>query len=169
MLLLLAGIALDLLWSTRLRRAILVGGIAIVLTGMLATFPNGIAYFNSFTGDPDEQLRYLADSNIDWGQGLRQAALWAKVNGVQKLRFSYFGFDQPRRFFEGTQVELVAPPWNDRVAKGVVLQPEPGWYAISSTLLPGHFFLPQYRDYYSTFLRRKPQGMSGSIFFYRVD
>jgi hypothetical protein len=169
MFLLLAGVAIDLLWITPWRRVILAGGAATVLTGMLATFPNGIAYFNSFAGGPREQLHYLADSNIDWGQGLRQAALWARYNGVRKLGLSYFGFDQPRRFFDGTQVELIAPPWNDRLARGAVLQPEPGWYAISATLLPGHFFQQKYRDYYSAFLRRKPDGMSGSIFFYRVD
>jgi hypothetical protein len=169
MFMLLAGVTIQQLLLSRVRRVVLAAGIAIVVGDAVASYPNGIAYFNSFAGGPDENVRLLADSNIDWGQGARDAAEWARRNHIRKLRLSYFGFDQPHRFFHGVEIEVIAPPWNERVAKGEELKPEPGWYAISATLLPGHFFQPQYRDYYAAFVRREPVAVAGSIFFYRID
>jgi 4-amino-4-deoxy-L-arabinose transferase-like glycosyltransferase len=36
--------------------------------GTLSVFPNEIAYFNELVGGPAGGYRYLADSNVDWGQ-----------------------------------------------------------------------------------------------------
>ena len=169
MFMLLAGVALERLLRRRAGQAVVAAGAAVVIAGAVSSYPNGIAYFNSFAGRPHENLQLLADSNIDWGQGLRDAASWATAKGIRQLRVSYFGFDQPRRFFRDVRIEMIAPPWNERVAKGQELQPEPGWYAISGSLLPGHFFQPQYRDYYRAFRHRVPEAVAGSIFFYRVN
>lgn len=47
--------------------------------------------------------------------------------------------------------------------------PSPGYYAVSATLLPGHFFAPEYRDYFRFFRDRRPFAKAGySIFLYYV-
>jgi hypothetical protein len=164
-----AGASLERLLRTNAGRAVAAAAVAITIGGTVATFPNSLAYFNSFAGTPSENLRYLADSNIDWGQGLREAASWARKRGITKLHVSYFGFDQPHRFFYPIEIESVAPPWTAEMAKGDRLKPEPGWYAISGSLLAGNLFQIQFREYFAEFRRRQPDGVAGSIFFYRVD
>jgi hypothetical protein len=54
--------------------------------------------------------------------------------------------------------------------EGDKLAPEPGYYAISATLLTGQFFSERYRDYFHEFRTRKPIAKAGySIFVYRID
>jgi hypothetical protein len=135
-----------------------------------ASYPHGLAFFNPFTGGSANAIRYLADSNIDWGQSLRDAASWARDHRVDKLKLAYFGFDIPQRYFPPGKVELLVPPWTDRPAASERLIPEKGWYAVSASLLPGQFFLPAFRDYYAEFRVRRPVAVAGgSIFIYRIE
>jgi len=78
------------------------------------------------------------------GQGLPDLADFVRKRGIHKLRLSYFGFDIPYRYFPEGELEVVAPPWDDSTAEGKYLRPEPGYYAVSATLLPGHYFAPKY-------------------------
>jgi hypothetical protein len=135
-------------------------------------YPHGIAFFNLAAGGPAAGHRYLADSNLDWGQGLGELERWARRNNTLPVKLSYFGNDMVFRYFRDHEVNLIAPPWNDELGKGVVrLQPETGrYYAISPTLLPGYFFNPKYRDFYAEFRAMKPVARPGySIFVYRVE
>src|SRR5207253_4281665 len=48
----------------------------VVLLGMqaltsLGSAPGYLSYFNGLAGGPEQGWKYLADSNIDWGQDLR--------------------------------------------------------------------------------------------------
>jgi len=133
-------------------------------------FFHGISFFNLWAGGPDNGLKYLADSNLDWGQDLPLLRNRFDELKIRKLRLSYFGTDNPWRYFTDRELELIAPPWNDELAAGKrVLEPRPGYYAISATLLAGHLFKPQYRCFYSRFLAMKPIAKAGySIFIYRV-
>jgi hypothetical protein len=134
-----------------------------------AIYPHGLAYFNRWAGGPEEGARYLVDSNLDWGQDLPELADYLRRNGIKKIRLYYFGFDKLHRYGIQDRVEVVAPPWGPDLVKERRLEPAPGLYAISATLLPGHFFPPQYRDYFEYFRRRKPDARAGySIFIYKV-
>jgi hypothetical protein len=144
--------------------------VAWVTVQSARAFPHGISFFNRWAGGPANGIRYLADSNIDWGQDLGEVAEFARENHIAKLRLSYFGNDSPFRYFSEDRVELIAPPWSDDLAKGTHLEPEPGYYAISVNLLPGHLFEQRYRDYYRAFRTLEPIGRAGySILIYRVD
>jgi hypothetical protein len=135
-------------------------------------YPHGIAFFNVAAGGPSSGHRYLADSNLDWGQGLGDLELWARKNNALPVKLSYFGNDNMFRYFRDYEVDVIAPPWNAELAKGITrIRPEPGhYYAISPTLLPGYFFDPKYRDFYAEFRAMKPVARPGySIFVYRVD
>lgn len=135
-------------------------------------YPHGMTFFNVAAGGPASGFKYLTDSNLDWGQGLGDLAQWARQNKALPIRLSYFGADMIFRYFLGYEVEVIAPPWNDQLAKGVTrFQPQPGvYYAISPTLLPGHFFAAKYRDFYAEFRHMKPVARPGySIFVYHLN
>ncbi|MBA4187111.1 MAG: hypothetical protein C0467_03750 [Planctomycetaceae bacterium] len=55
--------------------------------------PNDLTYFNELvTGDGS---KHLADSNLDWGQGLPAVKKWMDANGVEIVYLGYFGTDRP--------------------------------------------------------------------------
>jgi hypothetical protein len=166
---LLAGCGIE--WLRRGRRKFLLSFLlATAAASSLYYYPYGISYFNEAAGGPRNGLRFLADSNLDWGQDLRRLAEVVERERIAKIRLAYFGNDNPYRFFTDERLERIAPPWGDEWAQGLVYQPQPGWYAISATLLPGHFFAPKYRDYYRYFRERRPSAYAGySIYLYRVE
>jgi hypothetical protein len=144
--------------------------VALGAVESLIYYPHGIAFFNVLAGGPSNGLHYLADSNLDWGQDLPLLREWATKNNVKGFKLAYFGADTPWRYFTDTEIVSTPPPWNEALAKGQqILQPEPGIYAISATLLPGHFFKSPYEDYYKFFRDRKPAARAGyTIFIYDV-
>ncbi len=164
-----AGAAVE--WLREARRKWVLAGL-VVLTGVesLRLYPHGIAFFNAWVGGPSHGLRYLADSNLDWGQSLRDLARYVEKNNIGRFRLAYFGADNPRNYFSADQMEMVLPPWDERFIKGTQFVPQPGIYAVSATLLPGHFFSPGYRRYFSAFWNRTPIAKVGySIYIYRID
>lgn len=147
---------------------LLLGGLA---AESISVFPRGISFFNVWAGGPGNGLRYLADSNLDWGQDLRELRKRFDQLRLEKLHLSYFGTDNPWAYFTDRELELVAPPWNDELAGGRdEFRPAPGqYYAVSASLLPGHMFEPKYHHFYRVFRDLKPVTKAGySIFIYRV-
>lgn len=165
----LCGVALEWLWKVQ-GPAIPAALLVWLAVQSAIIFPHGISFFNLWVGGPKNGLRYLADSNVDWGQDLPALADYVKEHGINKLKLSYFGNDKPFRFFRENQLEVIAPPWSDDLTGGHVrLKPEPGYYAISANLLPGHFFERKYRDFYRAFRDRQPIATAGySIYIYRI-
>jgi 4-amino-4-deoxy-L-arabinose transferase-like glycosyltransferase len=88
-------------------------GIALMLLLMgwqaraaIGAFPNYIPYFNEIVGGPEHGIFYLDDSNVDWGQNMKQAAEYIRRNqlaNVELLPFSpfdsphFYGIERPRR------------------------------------------------------------------------
>lgn len=166
--LLVAGTAID--WLAR-HRPIVVAVLFLLLTwSVVRVYPYPIAYFNTWADGPDNGIRYLSDSNLDWGQDLPALATLVRNARIGKLKLSYFGTDSPWRFFSDTQLALVPPPWTPELVSGPELTPSPGYYAVSATLLPGHFFAPEYRNYFRFFRERRPFAKAGySIFLYHIS
>ncbi|MEX2262423.1 MAG: hypothetical protein WD696_10745 [Bryobacteraceae bacterium] len=157
-------------WLMKGRRIVALAALLAWMTlASVPVYPHGISYFNGWAGGPENGLPYLADSNIDWGQDLPQLADYVRRKGIAKLHLSYFGSDIPWRFFSDEQAEQVAPPWTPKHAEGLKLKPRPGYWAISANLLPGHFFRPEYRQYFEAFRKMKPIARAGySIYIYKV-
>jgi hypothetical protein len=57
--------------------------------------PHEISSFNELAGGPGGGARYLADSNLDWGQGLPALKRWMDASGVEAVYLGYFGTDRP--------------------------------------------------------------------------
>lgn len=140
---------------------------ALFLVTCAAALPYGISYFNWTSGGRGAALRYLADSNVDWGQDLRALARYPR--GGEKVHLFYFGNDNMWRFLTDQDITPHAPPWSDAHAEGEVYRPPPGLYAVSANLLTGIHFAPKYRNYFAEFRRRQRVGIAGgSIYLYRI-
>lgn len=135
---LMAGMAVRWLW--RLSAAwprILLAGLALWLVVTAASiYPDHLAYFNEaacLDGNPDRITLaggtacgplWFDDSNVDWGQALKQLGTWMDHNAHgQKVRLAYFGTVGPSAY--RLPVEEIA--WTD-----LLHSPPPGLYVISA-------------------------------------
>jgi len=133
------GIALAALFQgrgwPRTVAAVACGWLAVAAAGI---YPDHLSYFNEaacLPGQPEHigwdggsrcGPEWLADSNVDWGQGLPQLKAWLDRNAPAKtIRLEYFGSYPPEGYGIGFEparkYPLVAPP--------------PGLYAISSHIV----------------------------------
>jgi hypothetical protein len=97
-------------------------GLALHCASSLHAFPNYIAYSNEFWGGPANSYKYLADSNVDWGQSMKEAkryldrakpkACWVihayndmdADYGIPCGETSEFKMDEPPQHFSGTLI-----------------------------------------------------------------
>ena len=134
-----------------------------------ATYPHYLSFFNAWVGGPENGLAWLSDSNLDWGQNLPEFADWVETHQIRRIRLAYFGMDNPWAYLRDDRLTSIPPPWSDALAQGIRYVPQPGYYAISASLLSGHHFAPKYRDYFAAFREAKPIARAGySIQIYEV-
>lgn len=96
------------LWRTRRWLAV---PLALLLGWQVAEaariYPHHIAYFNEAAGGPDQGWRVLADSNIEWGEGLFYLRDYMEEHGLESVRLAYFGRVDPARY--GINYEPLRP------------------------------------------------------------
>jgi hypothetical protein len=75
-------------------------GVPVLLTAgsSLSQAPHQMAYFNELIGGPDHGERYLADTNIDWGQDLKGLKEYMDRENVSMVYLSYFGTAPPEEY-----------------------------------------------------------------------
>jgi len=127
--------------------------------------PHEIVYFNEITGGPINGARYLADSNLDWGQGLPALRDWMDREGVNAVYLAYFGTDRP----EAHGIRFQALPGYGRVGPaggGTIPADAPRHVvAVSANHLLGLFLNEP--DAYSWLRVRAPIAVvAGSIFVF---
>lgn len=61
------------------------------LAGTLSVFPHYLAYFNEVAGGPANGHKFLAESNLDWGQDLKGLKTYMTDNGIDRIALGYFG------------------------------------------------------------------------------
>lgn len=119
------------------------GGCCWLIAGSLATFPHHLSYFNELAAGPKNGGRFLASSNVDWGQDLLHLEQW---------------------LVEHPEVELDGLGWHCRVVdpkivgiegKPIPRTPISGWYALS--VLKIH----QRGDAFTYFKHLEPVGWAG--------
>ena len=126
-----------LIWSSRIVPEFAKTRIGIVfLAGLLlsqawsglSSFPNYIPYFNEWAGGAAKGPDYLDDSNVDWGQGIKQAAQYVKERGLKNVvMWSFSPFDNPEYY--GLPPNL---PGKEALARLLHKRPAPGVYIISA-------------------------------------
>lgn len=142
-------------------------GIVLVwyVISVAVQYPYFTAYFNELIGGPAYGYKYVADSNLDWGQDLKRLALYVDENHIDKIHVDYFGGGSPKYYLKDKFIHW----WS---AKG----PEEGWFGISATLLDsatgtpiGNFERPD-RDSYLWLKGKTPITVIGhSIFVYKLE
>ena len=76
----------------------------------IAISPNYLAYLNELAGGPSQGYKHLADSSLDWGQGLPALKQWLDQAGLQpqisqRVYLSYFGTARPEYYgIDATQL-----------------------------------------------------------------
>jgi hypothetical protein len=86
-------------------------GVALSLTmiSSLRIAPHQLAYFNEIIGGPGQGYRYLADSNLDWGQDLKGVKTYMDKEKLPIIYLSYFGSAPPSYY--GIRYQYVPGTW----------------------------------------------------------
>jgi len=124
-------------WSSRVVPWVLdmKGGVAVlcILLGWQAwsaikSFPNYIPYFNEVAGGAQAGPGLLDDSNVDWGQGVKQAAAYVREHHLQNVHvYTFSPYDNPQYY--GLPANI--PP-SEAFPRFVTQRPSPGIYLISA-------------------------------------
>ena len=94
----------------------------------LSSFPDYIPYFNEWAGGAAKGPDYLDDSNVDWGQSVKQAAQYVKDRGLKNVvMWSFSPFDNPEYY--GLPPNL---PGKEALGHLLYKRPAPGVYIISA-------------------------------------
>jgi hypothetical protein len=180
------------IWASQLAPAALsggwlgrfvIGGAVLWSVGSsLWIYPHSLSYFNELVGGPTGGHAHLVDSNIDWGQDLLYLKRWLdKHPEARPLRLAYFGHIDPRN----VGISFTLPPRplpQDSDESGLAtktLAPEPGWFAVSVSILRGlQYPMPDGRGgfewldkpSFTYFQGFRPTAMAGySIYIYRIS
>lgn len=118
-----ASQSVNIKWD-KTKKAIILGILILwYLWASLSIAPDYLSYFNEAVGGPDNGYKYLIDSNIDWGQDLKQLGVYLKENNIPQVKMAYFGKDS--RIYRGIDYEEMK------------CGPEPGLLAVSVNRLVG--------------------------------
>lgn len=144
---------------------VLVALVGWYIVSVIMQYPHFITYFNELAGGPQNGYKYVADSNVDWGQDMKRLAQFVDDNNIDKIHLMYFGGGSPDYYLKDKYV----PWWSSR-------GPEAGWFAISATFLDEAFGTPVGRytrtpeDSYLWLVDKTPVTVIGhSIFIYKLD
>ena len=136
--------------SKWLASAVVASSLAATATATATIHPDYLAYFNWVSGGPDRGSEHLIDSNLDWGQDLVKLNRWLKIHHPgKKVGLAYFGQINPSLLaLRGDGFEWFLPPGlpgtippmpgvdtSRRV--GPAAQLEPGFYAVSASIVRG--------------------------------
>jgi hypothetical protein len=157
-------------YGTALRRSVVtriaVGCLAFwTIAGTLRTWPDYLAYFNEFIGGPRNGYHWLGDSNLDWGQDLKELKCFMVQHGIDRVQLSYFGTADPAHY--GIDYEYL-PSANSGLRPSPALREGKSpsrFVALSAYQYQGIDF--QDKDFYRFFYQYVPNDLIGrSILFF---
>ncbi|MFH1769383.1 MAG: glycosyltransferase family 39 protein [Parcubacteria group bacterium] len=104
--------------------------IAWYVAESLLVFPHYLTYFNQVAGGPSGGYKYVADSNIDWGQDLKRLGDWIKANNIKKIEVDYFGWASTR-YYIGDAYIWTNSERNPDAQTFIQNNSSDGWLAVS--------------------------------------
>jgi tetratricopeptide (TPR) repeat protein len=144
---------------------------AWTMLSSFAAFPHYLAYFNEFIGGPRYGHKILLDSNLDWGQDLKELRNWMDRAGVATIQYSYFGFPSaaaPRYY--GIDALFLPGSWVHPHDVFRDRYPRPAYLAISVNQLHGLYFEGGDKELVRSLREVEPVARVGySIWVYRMD
>jgi len=158
-------------WRLALRSAPGLAVAALVAWQLGATLwihPHYLAYFNELAGGPSHGYRLLADSNLDWGQDLKELGAYLERHGITECKLSYFGTADPE--YHRIPCQLL-PGYMLPRPRSVVKEVRAGeLLAVSATNLQGLYIEPEAEPLMALLRQRTPLAQVGySILIYRAD
>jgi hypothetical protein len=156
----------------RAGRLALAGLMAFWVAEVADVYPHTLTFFNRFVGGPGNGYKYLADSNIDWGQGLKQLKIWMDRESVPHIGLAYYGTADPAYYgIDYTQLPAATPGLNLPSIARMWTKPRlPGHVAVGATVLTGVFLDPEWQLFYRGLHGTRPVAVIGnSIFVYWLD
>jgi hypothetical protein len=160
--------AVRLLEGGRRARATLAVLAAWYGVGTLAHHPHHLSYFNELAGGPYGGYRYLADSNVDWGQDLKRLRDHVAAEKIARVRLSYFGTASPDYY--GIPHDLLPSVMRPFPSHFLVHVRAGDVVAVSATNLQGVYLPRPVRHLMDRFKAQAPIARPGpSLFVYRSD
>ena len=96
----------------------------------LMIYPAYLTFFNQAVGGPEQGYKYVTDSNLDWGQDLKDLSQWVKKENIDHIYIDYFGGGSPAYYLGDKYWRW----WGDRDPSGI----KSGEYlAVSAGFLQG--------------------------------
>jgi hypothetical protein len=156
--------------SSRFRRYVLCLAILALLLwqilGTLRVWPFYLTFFNEIAGGPQNGYRYLADSNVDWGQGLKALRDHLEAESWSDVRLSSFTFFIRPELY-GIQATPLPPLADAPAVLPTRYNPSPGTYVISASTLRGLQLID--REMYNWFWHREPDDVvANAMLVYHV-
>jgi dolichyl-phosphate-mannose-protein mannosyltransferase len=164
-----AGVAAARLWDRGGRwRGAVAALAAWYAVGTLARHPHHLSFFNELAGGPYGGYRYLADSNVDWGQDLERLSQYVHDRHIPRIKLSYFGTASPDTY--GIPYDLL-PSVMRPFPEAFGLHIRPGdIVAVSATNLQGVYLPRAVRQLMDQLRSQAPLARVGtSLFVYRAD
>jgi 4-amino-4-deoxy-L-arabinose transferase-like glycosyltransferase len=152
----------------RCARSVIAFSLVWAIESSLAVYPHCLSYFNELASGPRGGAFHMVYSAHDWGQDLLYLKQWLDNNPqAQPLRLASFTYFDPQ--FAGITSRRPCQA-SEIKSSNIESNPlEPGWYAISTTLLWGIPWRCQ-SEAYSYFRRLKPVATAGySICIYHLS
>ncbi|MBI3298787.1 MAG: DUF2142 domain-containing protein [Elusimicrobia bacterium] len=162
-----AGLGAADLWRRRAAGRAALALLSIwTAVSVLRVQPHLLAYFNEAAGGPAGGWRWLADSNLDWGQDLGALADELRARGGPPVYLAYFGVGDPSYY--GIRYAQALANWNvPRSGDDVDPAAESGkvLLAVSATNLAGVYMADH--GLFGWLQARAPAAVPGhSIFLY---
>lgn len=153
-------------WATPLLVGIPLLGTAV---SALRITPHQLAYFNELAGGPAEGPRYLSDSNIDWGQDLKNLKAYVDREGVPIIYLAYWGFAPPERYGLRYQYLPSGIPRELRPPSADLMPHDAPRELLAISVVSLQALYLEDRDTYRWLQRRKPRArLGGSIYVYDI-
>ncbi|HNX68428.1 MAG TPA: glycosyltransferase family 39 protein [Candidatus Omnitrophota bacterium] len=150
-----AGSLIKQIQHTVLRRCVFVLlAIFIVETAArtVAAAPDYLAFFNEFVGGAEQGAKFVADSNINWGQDNGRLAEFVIAKKIPMIKIA-------SEAENGDVYNYYGMPWM-RMEKNDFVSPRPGYYALGIRC-----YVEQQRSSESWFKNRPPEFRVGKTFF----
>src|SRR3990172_5351536 len=73
-------------------------GIFWLVTEWVSITPDHLSYFNQIAGGSENGVEWLDNSNVDWGQGLKQLRDYLLKSQIHDYAYCYFGTGRPQYY-----------------------------------------------------------------------
>jgi 4-amino-4-deoxy-L-arabinose transferase-like glycosyltransferase len=162
----LAGAAAATLFNrSMLARVAVTALLVLTVLSSLHAYPDFLAYSNELFGGPSHTYRVVADSNADWGQGLKWTKTYLDQHPGEDCWFAYHGNPMIDPAYYGIRCKPLLSGFAHAIGLGAAPVPSTlrGTVLVSTTDTSGLLWGPDEMNPYKIFRDRAPDATIGNI------